>query len=592
MIDQYVLGIDFGSNSTSVSYYGPKGVFSLSLGDQYNLKTFPSLMAINLKTNQITTGYNARAVQYNEDYFIIKNLKERLVKKEPALIFKSSPLSIQFLISQLFLNLKEQVQLKLHCLIHKVVLTVPAYFSQESRHILTDSSKIAGLQVLRIINEPTSAAIYQAHVSKKDQTCLIVDVGGLTVDMSICNIMQGVIDVVCTYGDPTAGYGLIDESIYRIFLEKLKIEDPAFHQEVLSKKILSEQLKEFSEQVKIKHSDNPFTTLNLSKLFLEKQRQIKKQFTLTRAELLSAYEFFTERLENTYRILLQKSLVKEKEINKLLLVGAPTQSKMFRSLWKEICNVPLDESFNNITSVSCGAAIYGAQISGVIRSKVLSDVVPISIGVELDGGIFEKIIHSNMKIPIYQSAEFTTSEDFQPRVSIRIYQGERLLVKDCNFLGEIFLNDIEFNLKGCPIIKIILQYTSNGTINAFVMDVKTKNNAQLVINSKNRISEQEIEKIKYQAQKLYKHDLDFINLYKLSKDIEALQKLIDKQIDSLTDEYLLKRHLVLFEKTANVLNYYYKSSTQLTTVKEQLEDLLYQIKITIRENSNIKKKIS
>ena len=239
--DQPILGVDFGSNNSSVAYYHKGKVSAVCWKNNSLNKTFPTCVAIHKETNQVAVGFEALVYKNSSSHYFIKNLKSALYNKK---IFKvPNPIKIEILISLILIQLKRQVQLILKQAVCLAILTVPAYFGETIRHILKNAAKLANLEVLRIINEPTAAAVYYSFSNQKsDQTCVFIDIGGLTVDMSICNIFKNIIDVVCTYGDPLGGHYLVDLSLYRLLINQIKEQNPRLYKHFETSKALKKLL--------------------------------------------------------------------------------------------------------------------------------------------------------------------------------------------------------------------------------------------------------------------------------------------------------------------------------------------------------------
>lgn len=585
-----ILGIDFGSQSSCVSYFRNGVLESIDVKGQSS-KTFCSLLAINLKEDIIVVGDQVEKVLEDEDYHIIRNLKRQLITQKNIFI-NGKEYTLQFLISRIFLRLKYQVQIKLGQPVNEAVLTVPAYFSELTRHILKDAAALVDLKILRIINEPTAAAIYQSSLTKKEITCLFVDVGCLTVDFSICNLTNGVIDIVATKGDPLGGHYLVDLAIKDRLLEQIKQKQPA-------KSILFEEgnemeteLLKLAEDLKKKFSDRRLENTQFTQMFLIKSTNQPFYFTFnfSKKQLDLAYEPFLQRLTKVYNELFNKCPVSKSDIEEILLIGGPANSNYYCEQIQRIIKKPINKNFDNICSVSLGAALHGAYVTGLVTSKILSDVVPLSIGIQVDNGIFEKMIHSNAKIPVFKSANFTTTEDFQTGVAIKIFEGERLLVKECNFLGEIFLDKIQFGLRGSPVITVILEYTKDGTINAYAIDAKTKKEEFLTIKSNTRLSDQLISQIKLQAQKYYKSDLHWASLMELNVKIRKIFNNLQEQIKIVSKVELLKEYVYVKEKTAESLKYEYRNLLKLKDVLELLELFTNKVQLEINIKNTIKKK--
>lgn len=588
-VGEVVLGIDFGSNNCSISYYHDGEIKSLYLDADSTVKTCPTCIYVDTTSNILKVAKKPVDFMYSDKYFYITGLKERLVSKEPV-IYKGKELSLTHLISEVYLNLKREVELKLCRNVKYAVITVPAYFGEEPRHILKNAAKIADLEVLRIINEPTAAALWYSTKFKTIQdTYLFVDIGGLTIDMSICNLMNGVLDVVSTYGNTRSGHGVIDKMIYDKLLLQLKENHPDVYENI-TKLDIHVQLLDIAEELKKNFSDLPS-----SEIFFHREIEIngKSQicyFKFTKEELYCIYHHFMMKVEEIYTETLRRSGLKSSQISKMILIGGPASSHLLRKLIENKIPIPQAEYFDNISSVSKGAALYGSELLGKSCNIVLSDVLPISIGVEVENGVVEKLLYANSKLPCCVIKEFTTTQDYQSTVKVSIYEGQRLLSKNCTKLGEINLSGIELNLRGCPVIKVILQVTEEGVINGYVLDQKTKKEAQVTISSRHRCTDAEIMILKEESMKYREADLAHLQILNLNTEIRNLAKKLAVlksaliKIPSYADEFF-----ILESKIRKTLEHNYKKNQILISLKEDILEFLKKSHLHIVDQTAINK---
>ena len=585
---EVVIGLDFGSSNCSVSYYHEGSIKSLYLGGDSTVKTCPTSMYIDKKIDRLVVSQIPANSDYSADHFYITGLKERLITKEP-IYYKGSELSLTHLISQIYLNLKRELELKLCTQIKKAVITVPAYFGEEPRHILKDAAKIADLEVLRIINEPTAAALwYSTQYKAVQDTYLFVDIGGLTIDMSICNLMNGVLDVVSTYGNTSAGHGFIDKLIYYKLLGQIKSIHPVLYQKIESKEI-NLQLLDVAESLKKTFSDSSSSQIFFHQEITSDEITELCHFEFTKVELYAIYNQFMVKIRQIYQETLRRSGLDVKNLSKVILIGGPASSALLRKLVESTIPIPQAEHFDNISSVSKGAALYGSELLGKSCNIVLSDVLPISIGVELENGVVEKALPSNIKLPNCVIKEFTTTEDYQNTVRVSIYEGERLLSKDCVKLGEINLSGIELGLRGHPIIKVILEITQEGVINGYVLDQKTKKEAQVTITSRSRSTPAQILLLKEQAMKYREADLAHLQILNLNTEIRNLSKKLAVVKPTIKCNTLTESCYFLESKIHKVLEFSYKKKPILVDLKEDIIEFLKKVQLYILDQSAISK---
>lgn len=578
-----ILGIDFGSSNSCVSYY-IQGQLE-TLGQNSLHKSIPSIVSIS-PTGSVFVGSEAKIYQSNQDYFFNSNLKRELLQKN-ELIFQGKKLNIQILISQIFLHLKREVQLKLNNTVSKCVLTVPAYFSEETRHVLKDSAIIAGLDPIRIINEPTAAAIYYSHkLNTVNKICLFVDAGGLTLDMTVCNILEGVIDVLATQGDDSCGHYLINKEIQKELIDQISRKT-----NFKDLKELKKQITDLAEQIKTTILDLPIENITLSRKLRYKGLEQIFEFEFDRKMFIKFHQGYLLRFRKVYHTLINNPEIKNFTIEKLILIGGPMNSSLFRTLVLDELEYEVMEYFDNITSVSKGAALYGAFLNGFFKGKILTDVLPISIGVETSNGVFEKLIPSNCKLPCIKTSNFTTTEDFQSKVKIKILEGERPLAKNCNLLGQIVLDNIELGLRGTPVISVILEVSQDGTINAYVEDSKTKDNKNLQINSSSRLKPEQMERLIIEAKKYQRQDAKFISLMSLFAKIRRLKDIIDELFKKkIVEQCLNTKYYELNSKVTYVLKYQYKNYNLLKETYKELIDFYNLLKVDDMDDFQIMKK--
>ena len=314
------------------------------------------------------------------------------------------------------------------------------------------------------------------------------------------------------------------------------------------------------------------------------------EFKLTKKDLYQVYSLFLHRFFKTYQVLKLKYPFNKKDLSKIFLIGGPTNSKFLENLLIKYFKTPICKNLDKITCVAKGAAIYGAEILNNSKNILLSDVLPISIGVELRGQYFEKIIPSNTKLPCFKVAEFTTSQDYQKVVKIKILEGERKRAEDCNFLGEILLEGVQVALRGVPVIKVGIEITEENIINAFVLDLKTNKKAKVQINSASRMAYEEILKIKEEAKKYEIQDAQYFQLIELNSQIgQIYTRLSGLNLTNLLKDLKLSQkydHLMIKKETFTHLCY--RDLEYLQSLRDELKDLDSQLRVHI-EYSNIEK---
>jgi len=577
-----IIGIDFGSTSSVVSYYRLGELVTLStmqaLSAGVPSKTFASSIYLNEQKNQLYVGHKAKPFEILDPPNSIINLKKKISEKcyfEKDEEVKKS----RILLSELFRMLKLQVQLKINCRVKYAVLTVPAYFSESARHIFKDSARLCGLEVLRILNEPTAASVYYTHLYKKESICaLFVDVGGLTVDMTVCNIMLGVTDVLATAGDPSGGTFLIDDQVFEFLLKQIKVQNQQLYTIIRVNPSAKRKLLQLSEQLKIQFCDSNMYSISKSILFEVNDVPYYISYVFNKDDLQKCFEPFLKKFNRLFQELESKKSLFFKgseNIDKLILIGAPGNSPYVRDLVYKCIGIPIEEYFCSITSVSKGAALYGALINGVeAEINVLSDVASLPIGIGVQGEVFEVVIPSNTKLPCKKLKLFTTTEDFQSKVKVSIFEGPRLIATQNNFLGEVLLEGIQMNLRGEPTIAVALELNEEGVLDAYVQDQKTKVQKKLRIYSTARLLPEQVQELKKISKKYVSKDYLYTSIMKIRQELKQLfrNSLMLSTMNDIPAE-TSKAIGDLTKKYHYILKVNYKSLHQLSLLKSEILSL-------------------
>lgn len=405
------------------------------------------------------------------------------------------------------------------------VITVPAYFDDAQRQATKVAGRIAGLNVLRIINEPTSAALAYGLDNAKEQKILVFDLGGGTFDISLIEIADGVIDVLSTSGDNFLGGDDFDERIVEIICREIKklyginvSKDPA----------VMCRIHEEAERAKKELSSSQCTKITLPYLTKVKDEVINFEMTLTRDEFNKSISDLIERIEIPIHNALIDSGVKKDEISKVLLVGGSTRIPLVQDKLRDILGIEPSRNVNPDECVAYGAAIQAGKLTGQITtgstadSLVLMDVTPLSLSIETVGKISNVLIPRNTTIPVRHSQIFTTASNFQTSVDIKVFQGERRFTKDNRLLGNFRLSGIKRAFAGVPQIEVTFDIDVNGIVNVSARDLGTGKEQSITITSSSSLSEDEIQKAIWKAKMYEEGDDDKVNLLNEKKRADAL----------------------------------------------------------------------
>jgi len=507
-----VIGIDLGTTNSCVAIMD--GSQAKVLENAEGARTTPSVVAF-LENEEKLVGQPARrqAVTNAQDtIFASKRLIGRFfddetVKKDigkvPFKIVKSdnneawvegkgkkySPSQISAFVLQ---KMKETAEKYLGQAVTKAVITVPAYFNDAQRQATKDAGKIAGLEVLRIINEPTAAALAYGLDKKNGQKIAVYDLGGGTFDVSILEIGDGVFEVKSTNGDTFLGGEDFDDAIVNYLIDEFKKDNGI---DLRNDKLALQRLKEAAEKAKIELSSATQTEINLPFITADKTGPKHVNLKFTRAKLEALVSDLIEKTLEPCKIALKDSGFSAAEINEVVLVGGMTRMPKIIETVKNFFGKEPNKSVNPDEVVAMGAAIQAGVLQGDVKDVLLLDVTPLSLGIETLGGVSTKLIEKNTTIPTKKSQVFSTAEDNQPAVSIRVLQGEREMAADNKILGNFELVGIPPAPRGTPQIEVTFDIDANGIVNVSAKDKGTGKEQKIQIQASGGLSDEEINKM-------------------------------------------------------------------------------------------------
>nr|WP_277996034.1 molecular chaperone DnaK [Ammonifex degensii] len=400
-------------------------------------------------------------------------------------------------------KLKRDAEAYLGEKITKAVITVPAYFDDSQRQATKDAGRIAGLEVVRIINEPTAAALAYGLDKEGTQTILVYDLGGGTFDVSILEIGEGVFEVKATSGNNRLGGDDFDQRIIDYLIAEFKKETGI---DLRQDRMAMQRLKEAAEKAKIELSTLTSTTINLPFIAADASGPKHLNVTLTRAKFEELTRDLVEMTMGPIKQALADAGLKPEDIDKILLVGGSTRMPCIQEAVRRFFGKEPHKGINPDECVAIGAAIQGAIIAGEVRDVVLVDVIPISLGIETLGGVFTKIIERNTTIPVRRSQIFTTAADNQTTVEIHVLQGERPMAADNKSLGRFLLTGIPPAPRGVPQIEVTFDVDVNGILNVTARDLATGREQSITITGSTRLSEEEIQRMIKEAEQYAEQD--------------------------------------------------------------------------------------
>ena len=548
-----VIGIDLGTTNSCVAIMDGKD--SKVLENREGARTTPSMVAFTNKDERLVGQPAKRQAVTNPEgtLFAIKRLMgrrydDKVVARDKELVpyhivsgdngdawvdvrgKKYAPSQISAFILQ---KLKEDAEAYLGEAVTQAVITVPAYFDDSQRQATKDAGKIAGLEVLRIINEPTAAALAYGLEKQGSGTIVVYDLGGGTFDVSVLEIGDGVFEVKSTNGDTFLGGEDFDMRVIEYLADEFKKEQGI---DLRQDRLALQRLKEAAEKAKIELSSTEQTEVNLPFITADATGPKHLNVTLTRAKLESLVEDLLERTKKPIENALKDAGITAKDVNEVILVGGMTRMPAVQKLVKDYFGKEPHKGVNPDEVVAVGAAIQGGVLKGDVKDVLLLDVTPLSLGIETLGGVFTRLIDRNTTIPTRKSQVFSTAEDGQTAVTIRVFQGEREMTADNKLLGQFDLVGIPPAPRGMPQIEVTFDIDANGIVNVSAKDKATGKEQAIRIQASGGLKDADIEKMVKDAEAHADEDKKKRELIEAKNKAESMIHQTEKTLKDLGDK--------------------------------------------------------
>ncbi|MNW25223.1 Chaperone protein DnaK [compost metagenome] len=524
-----VIGIDLGTTNSCVAVM--EGGEAVVIPNPEGARTTPSVVGFKKDGERIVGETAKRQAITNPDRTIssIKrhmgsNHKEKIEDKE------YSPQEISAMILQ---KLKSDAEAYLGQTVTQAVITVPAYFNDSQRQATKDAGKIAGLEVLRIVNEPTAAALAYGMEKSEDQTILVYDLGGGTFDVSILELGDGFFEVKATSGDNQLGGDDFDQVIIDYLVSEFKKDQGI---DLSKDKAAVQRLKDAAEKAKKELSGVLTTTISLPFITVVDGVPQHLELSLTRAKFEELSANLVERTLGPTRQALSDSGLNASEIDKIVLVGGSTRIPAVQEAIKKLTGKDPHKGVNPDEVVALGAAVQAGVLTGDVKDVVLLDVTPLSLGIETAGGVFTKMIDRNTTIPTSKSQVFSTYADNQPSVEIHVLQGEREMAAGNKTLGRFQLGDIPPAPRGVPQIEVTFDLDANGIVNVSATDKGTGKSQKITITSSSGLSDDEVERMMKDAELHAEEDKKRKELVEAKNSADQLIYQVDKTVKDLGDK--------------------------------------------------------
>ena len=526
------VGIDLGTTNSVIAVLdgGDPTVIANAEGG----RTTPSI--VSFKDGDVLVGEVAKRQAITNPDHTVRSVK-RHVGTDWAIDIDDKTYTAQEVSARILMKLKRDAESYLGDTVVDAVITVPAYFNDAQRQATKEAGQIAGLNVLRIINEPTAASLAYGLDKKTDETILVFDLGGGTFDVSVLEIGDGVFEVKATSGDTHLGGDDWDEAVIDWLVKSFKDDNGV---DLSKDRMAVQRLKEAAEKAKIELSSVAETEINLPFITATDAGPLHMQYKLTRSEFQKLTEDILEKTRGPFEQAIKDAGIDVAEIDHIVLVGGSTRMPAVQELVKELTGKDAHKGVNPDEVVAAGAAIQAGVLKGDVKDVLLLDVTPLTLGIETKGGVMTRMIERNTTIPTKRSEIFTTAENNQSEVEIHVLQGERTMAADNNSLGKFRLTGIPPAPMGVPQVEVTFDIDANGIVHVNAKDLATNKEQQMTITGGTALAREDIDRMVKDAEEYAEEDAKRREAVETRNQAEQLvnqtEKLIEESGDQMTDE--------------------------------------------------------